>query len=217
LPQSYLGDNIFLQISKTIVLERVCMFPKEVVGEKITLKLLDPKYFEEYHSMFSSAVRTALGLPAIATLGETSAFLAKKIEDLKGCKENGGKSENNAFKHGAFKYKVFYCIFDNADKKLVGSIEIREPGFKDGQLGAWLNENYWGLGRYQEALDLILKNYFEVSGYEFVNAYVKCENIRSLRAHQKYGFEMINELEVEGKKFYELVIGRDKVLGAQNF
>jgi RimJ/RimL family protein N-acetyltransferase len=180
------------------------MFPIEIVGKKITLRLLDSKYFEEYHRMFSKIVRVALGLPETATLEETKTFLTKKFEDLK----NGEKSKNNNFE-----YKVFYCIFDNSDKKLIGAIEIRELGNKDGQLGTWLNENYWGSGRYQEALDLILKNYFKFHDFDSLNAYVRVVNIRSLKAHQKYGFEIINELEINGNNCKEIVIKRDKVLG----
>jgi len=174
------------------------MFPVEVVGKKITLRLLDQKYFEEYHTMFSPVVRVILGLPEIATLEETRDFLSKTVETLRG--------EENS------KYKAFYCIFDNVDKKLIGALEIREPGNINGQLGTWVNENYWGGGRYQEALDLVLKAYFKAHEINSLNAYVRVANIRSLKAHQKYGFEIVGELEVKGNNCYEIVVTRYRVL-----
>lgn len=171
---------------------------KEIVGQKVTLKLLEPKYFDEYHNMFSSVVRVILGLPETSTVEETRCFLLKIFEGLK-------NSENS-------KYKVFYCIFDNEDKKLIGALEIREPGCKDGQLGTWINENYWGYGRYQEVLNLCLEAYFRSNDIGVINAYVRASNIRSLKAHQKYGFEIVGESKVNGNDCYEIVVSRDKVL-----
>ncbi|KKP29524.1 MAG: GCN5-related N-acetyltransferase [candidate division TM6 bacterium GW2011_GWF2_30_66] len=172
--------------------------PEEIVGQKITLKLLESKYFDEYHGMFSSTVRIILGLPETATLEETRDFLSKTVEAL-----NNGENS---------KYKAFYCVFDNLDGKLIGALDIREPGCKDGQLGTWINENYWGSGRYQEVLNLGLKAYFRSNDIDTINAYVRVANIRSLKAHQKYGFEIVGELEVNCNDCYEIVITRDKVL-----
>ena len=162
------------------------MFPKEIVGKKITLRVLDSQYFQEYHTTFSPIVRKAIGL-SDRTLDQTKEFLATRVVALK-----IGKT-------------LFYCIFDNIDKKLIGAIEIREPGYPEGQLGTWINENYWGEGRYQEALDLIIKVYFKIKNVDKVNAYVETFNIRSLKAHQKYGFKIVREFETGQKKYYEII------------
>ncbi|MFC1842239.1 GNAT family N-acetyltransferase [Candidatus Dependentiae bacterium] len=167
---------------------------KEIVGQKVTLKPLCKEYFADYHHMFSPTVRKILGLPEMATLQDTQNFLKAKVTEIK-----RGKT-------------FFYCIFDNADKTLIGAIEIREPGYHEGQLGAWINENYWGQGCYQEALGLILKSYFEATDEASVNAHVKVENARSLKAHQKYGFEVIREFDKNRQKHYEMVIYRGKVV-----
>jgi len=167
------------------------MIPKKIVGKKITLRILGPQYFEEYHKMFSPIVRKAIGL-SDKTLEQTKAFLATRVTDMK-----VGKT-------------LFYCIFDKLDKKLIGAIEIREPDYPDGQLGTWINEQYWGEGHYQEALDLIIKTYFTSKEIDNVNAYVETNNIRSLKAHQKYGFKIIREFEKDGKKYYEIMYKKRK-------
>jgi len=163
------------------------MFPETIPGKIVTLKILDQKYFENYHNMFSPKIRKALGLPEVATLDQTEDFLSKKIEDLK---------------IGA---TIFYCIFDNKTKQLIGSIEIREPGFVDGQLGAWINEHFWGGGRYQEALDLMLQEYFRQKKVDSINAFIESTNIRSFKAHQKYGFTFIREFSKDDKTWCELI------------
>ncbi|MFC1842017.1 GNAT family N-acetyltransferase, partial [Candidatus Dependentiae bacterium] len=123
-----------------------------------------------------------------ADLEETAHFLTNKMKDMQ-----DGKT-------------IFYCMFDNAEDRLIGAIEIREPRCPNGQIGSWLNENYWGHGRYQEALDLILKEYFEHENVATVNAYVEKDNVRSLKAHQKCGFAITREFTKDGKLFYELII-----------
>jgi len=159
-----------------------------ILGDVVTLKQLSPEHFESYHTMFSPIVREAVGIPKEQTLEETKKFLAKKVAEIQ---------ENKA---------LFYCIFDNATNLLIGSIEMREPGFENGQLGCWINEYYWGHNRYQEALDLLLKEYFKKAGFDEVNVYIKQENIRSVKAHQKYGFTIVREFEKDGTLFYELII-----------
>jgi len=156
-------------------------------GKIVTLKVLIADYFQSYHDMLSPIVREAVGIPKEQTFEETEKFL----------KETLAKISNNK--------TLFYCIFDNVENKLIGSIELREPGFFNGQLGCWVNENHWGNGRYQEALDLLLKEYFSCIDEHAVNVYIKKKNVRSLKAHEKYGFKIIREFEKDGAIFYELV------------
>ena len=161
---------------------------KEILSGKIvTLKVLRADYFQSYHDMLSPTVREAIGIPKEQTLEETEKFLKKKLIEI----------ANNTI--------LFYCIFDNAENNLIGSIELRELGFLNGQLGCWTNENYWGGGRYQEALDLLLQEYFTCTDERVVNAYIKKKNIRSLKAHEKYGFKILREFEKDGTVFYEII------------
>jgi hypothetical protein len=106
-----------------------------LVGEIVTLKILDKSYFQGYMSMFSETVKK---------------FLHVKHDESE-IKYLETRLENKSF---------FYCIFLNTENKLVGAIEIRDLSESDGQLYSWVNENYWGSGAYQEALAIISKKIF---------------------------------------------------------
>jgi RimJ/RimL family protein N-acetyltransferase len=166
---------------------------REITGRLITLRLLDPMYFSEYHRMFSPVVRTILQLPEQATEQETIDFLSAQMTFMDDPK------------------RMFYCIFDNQTQKLIGAIEFRDKLAENGQLGAWLNEKFWGGGRYQEALALMLDYYCSWAGETIVNAIVKALNTRSLKAHQKAGFKIIDEFIKEegtccvGQQVYRLL------------
>jgi len=163
------------------------MYKEILVGKLVTLKGLCRNYFQSYHAMFSPTIRETIGVPKEQTFEETEKFLQKRLTEML----------DNAI--------LFYCIFDNAENKLIGSLELREPDFSNGQLGCWINENYWGGGRYQEALDLLLQEYFARSGRMSVNAFIKQKNIRSLKAHEKYGFKIIRAFKKDSIDFYELL------------
>lgn len=135
-----------------------------LVGEIVTLKILDKSYFQDYSKMFSETVKKFLHVQ----------------HDESEIKYLETRLENKSF---------FYCIFLNSENKLVGAIEIRELTESDGQLYSWVNENYWGSGAYQEALNLISRKYFEVNPEcKYYTANVDAENLRSYYALKKYGF-----------------------------
>ena len=94
--------------------------------------------------------------------------------------------------------QLHYLIYDNPTNKIIGSVEIRElDNINPGQLGCWVNENYWGGGRFQEALHLINKTYFKLKPKaDSYIAHVRLWNDRSYRALKKYGL-------VEEGYFYE--------------
>lgn len=168
------------------------MNSENLVGEIVTLKILDKSYFQDYASMFSAKVKELLHV----------------VHDESEIKYLDTRLENNSF---------FYCIFLNTEKKLIGAIEIRDLSESDGQLYSWVNENYWGSGAYQEALYLISKKYFEDCDLEnqgtgstsfsdkvniccdksasknnikckYYTANVDIENLRSYYALKKFGF-----------------------------
>lgn len=152
-----------------------------LVGEIVTLKILDRSYFQDYANMFSAKVKEFLHVQ----------------HDESEIKYLETRLENHSF---------FYCIFLNTENKLIGAIEIRDLTESDGQLYSWVNENYWGSGAYQEALKLISKKYFETCNLKNIDAVnvgcgsngnIRCkyytanvdaENLRSYYALKKFGF-----------------------------
>lgn len=143
-----------------------------IQGSIISLKKLHEAFFIDYHNMFSHVVREAFESPRHITIEYTIRSLRRIIRQT---------NENKT---------LYYCIFDNHDNRLIGGIEIREYNEHDnGQLGFWLNENYWGGGRAQEALQLITNAYFaKYPQLKSYIAHVRPWNKRSFYALKKFGF-----------------------------
>jgi len=169
----YVGYKSIKQyIAEHATLDRA---PEEIKGSIITLKLLKEDYFLDYHTMYSPIVRKALEAHETSSLGYSIELLHWEMKKIK-----EGKV-------------LFYCIFDNKDNKLIGSLEIRDKNSYDpGQFGCWTNEKYWGGGRIQEAIKLITKMYFRLKSHEnsFI-AHVRVWNDRSYHALKKAGFKEI--------------------------
>lgn len=166
-------------VSKSIV----SSYPKEIVGNIVTLKLLSLDCAFEYHNMFSDVVRKAFEFPENMTFGEVEYQIKEEIKEM-----------NNGI-------MLSYTIWDNKDNNLVGNIQIREKSSDHpGQLSMWLNENYWGGGRIQEAMLLISKAYFKSRpNTKSYNAYVREWNIRSAKSMEKFGFVRTGESRKNGK------------------
>jgi RimJ/RimL family protein N-acetyltransferase len=175
---------------------KVSKQPDIIKGKIITLKTIQEEHFIDMHNMLSNAVRKGLSFPEYFTLNYTINYLRHKMNRVK-----QGKAVN-------------YCIFDNQDNRAVGFVEIRDKNNDDpGQLATWLNENYWGGGRMQEALKLISEIYFSMrNNVDKFDAYVEIWNKRSYRALKKFGMQDAGFIQLEGKsnKHYVLECHRKK-------
>lgn len=99
---------------------------------------------------------------------------------------------------------LFYGIFCSG--VLVGAIQIRDHQSHASQLYGWLNENYWGCGYYQEALQLVSRYYFETTAYHLLRAHVDVSNKRSYHALKKCGFADCGWYDGPAGKQYVLVL-----------
>lgn len=173
--------------------------PEEIPGKIITLKSLREEYFIEFHNMFSSIVRQQMEFPKEINLAWTIRMLQ-------------GDMKRDQF-HG--KTMLFYCIFDNKDQKIIGEVNIRDKNPNDvGQIGIWINENYWGGGRFSEAVDLISKTYFRLHPNEqdYI-AHIRLWNKRSYHAFKKFGFKQIGYFYEQGEKTrYIMQLTREQAL-----
>ncbi len=169
--------------------------PLEVKGKVVTLRQLREEYYVPYHTVFSNMVRKNLEFPEYITLGYTIKYLQSELR-----KSQEGKM-------------LMYCIFDNKDNKLIGSIEVRDKNDYDpGQLGCWLNEAYWGGGRIQEALKLITNTYFRLKPKEkSYIAHVRVWNKRSYKALKKFGLEDVGYFYEDGKATRYILEMRNKI------
>jgi RimJ/RimL family protein N-acetyltransferase len=168
------------------VVSKTISYPEEIKGKIITLKKLKLRHAYEYYSMFSPKVRKFLEFPSKVTFSYVEYHVRKYV---KGIKKNK---------------LIAYIIWDNKDEKLVGAIQIKEKDYPDvvdyGQLSMWLNENYWGGGRIQEAMLLLSRAYFKARPEtEYYVAHVRAWNPRSQKAMEKFGFKRIGDHYKDGK------------------
>lgn len=178
---TYVGHfhfNLFTTTQTKKLLKR----PDTVPGKIVTLKRIKEEHALDYHNMFSKIVRKNLEFPDSINLGWSIAYVKSQIK-----KDRDGLT-------------MLYSIFDNKDNKLIGAIQIREPNPDDpGQFGTWINENYWGGGRFQEAFKLINKTYFAVREADSYIAHVRLWNVRSFKALSKAGMVEIGKYFEGGK------------------
>lgn len=157
--------------------------PEEIKGNIVTLRKLKEEYFIDYHNMWSQTVRRGIEFPEDISLDYTIRHLRYDMA------------------RDAKKEILKYLIFDNKDDKLIGALAIGEKNDRDpGQFSCWLNENYWGGGRIQEALALITKTYFALTDAKSFNAHVRLWNKRSYAALKKFGFKDIGFYYENGEK-----------------
>ena len=102
----------------------------------------------------------------------------------------------------------FYLIAHKDNQTIVGSIEIRDPGYRC-QIYCWINEQYWGQGFFQEAMKLATHNYFEITDTQSITARVDVDNKRSYHALQKAGFVEIAKARGPHGLQYEMILCRN--------
>lgn len=169
--------------------------PAEIAGEIITLKEFKEEDFKALHNMLSPIVRKNLELPDEMTLEDTINFLKSRQEK-------------------AVKGELFvYSIFDNKDKKVIGSIEVRnkEDESSPGLVGCWINENYWGGGRYMEALKLLAEVYFALyPDIKSITARIELWNQRSYKAAIKFGCKLVGYLKDKNENPTQYIVEYSK-------
>jgi RimJ/RimL family protein N-acetyltransferase len=136
---------------------------KPVHGNLIDLYPLASEHINSYLHHYSSLVQTILH---VSDRTQEMYYLQLKIKE-------------EAF---------FYGIAQKASSTIIGAIEIRNPVYRS-QLYCWLNEQYWGNGYFQEAIQLAANEYFQQSTYSSITARVDCKNRRSVAALKKAGFQ----------------------------
>lgn len=156
-------------------------FPIE--GCLIVLYPLAQEYIASYLAHYSLRVQTLLHVNDIE---EELRYLHECLAD------------NHAF---------FYVITQKSKQTVIGAIEIRRPTYRS-QLYCWLNEQYWGKGYFQEAMQLLADIYFKSTGHAAIGACVDYDNDRSFYALKKAGFQEKRIGQGPYGMQYELILKR---------
>jgi len=157
---------------------------KSMCGQSVYLKELNESFFSDYISAFSPRVRKALHVKR--ALSELE-YLRQRLE-----KQKEGRT-------------VFFCVFDKKTDRLIGALEIRDQEETSNQLYCWLHEDFWGTGRYQEALRIASQEYFKRTNESCFYAHVDAKNKRSYYALKKNGFTDIGTHSGPHGRQYQLV------------
>jgi RimJ/RimL family protein N-acetyltransferase len=80
---------------------------------------------------------------------------------------------------------------ESGDGKLAGALSTQQCDRRNGtfNLGIALGREYWGKGFATEAIQLLLRYYFDELGYQKANARVYAFNDRSRQLFERLGFE----------------------------
>ena len=151
----------------------------------IVLRELREDFFQAYLMAFSELVREML-------------HVEKKQSELRYLQKRFEKQKKEQ--------TLFFCIFDKETDRLIGAIEIRDQRETSSQLYSWLHEDFWGTGRYQEALRLASQEYFIRTNAPFFSAHVDADNRRSYYALKKQGFADVSVHKGPYGKQYELIL-----------
>ncbi len=160
-------------------------------GRLVCLRELQEAFFADYIVAFSPVVRKCLRVSCVESERD---YLKTRLK-----KQKNGKT-------------FFFCVFDAKNDELIGAVEIRDYQETKSQLYSWLNEGFWGGGRYQEVLRLAAQEYFARTNRCFFQAHVDVSNKRSYHALKKCGFADIGLIKGPFGRQYQLIFRREKTL-----
>ncbi len=91
---------------------------------------------------------------------------------------------------------IFFIITD-MQEKVVGYIQLSDIDKFNyyGYLGICINQNYWGKGYANEALNLLAEYAVNILSLRKVLLYVRSDNLRALKFYNKVGFNTVGVLK----------------------
>lgn len=148
----------------------------------VTIRSLTDSDLDDYERLFTPQVRAAL---------HVSCSTAERLY-----------IKERIAQHASGTTFLFGVVFDD---ELIGALEIRDAQVSRGQLYCWINEDFWGNGYFQSALELAAAFYFKHTHERYITAHVDCGNARSYRALKKAGFTDAGFIQGPYGKQYELI------------
>ncbi len=100
--------------------------------------------------------------------------------------------------------KSLLLVFENEEKNPVGQIRIEQKPTEN-IIGISIGKNFRGLGLAVSMLEISCNVFFQEFHQNTIHAYIKKNNLASLKSFQKAGFEIINELLISDEQSYLLI------------
>jgi RimJ/RimL family protein N-acetyltransferase len=165
-------------------------------GEKVRLRGIEPKDSETIFQW---------GL-------DSDAFKRVDVVSLPRSYENFKKEIEESYKKGPDGDSYSFAI-ENEEGELVGEIRTFACNRRVGtfKYGMFIARNYWGKGYGTEVVRLLLKYYFKELGYQKVTVHVYSFNDRSIKFHEKLGFQKEGQLRrmnyTDGQYYDDIYLG----------
>lgn len=108
---------------------------------------------------------------------------------------------------------TFFFILEHTQHEIVGTLATFDCDARTGCLkySIVLARQYWGKGYGQEAIHILLRSYFRELRYQKVTILIYSFNIRSIRFHERLGFQYEGRLRrmvyTNGQFFDEIYYG----------
>jgi ribosomal-protein-alanine N-acetyltransferase len=101
------------------------------------------------------------------------------------------RGEAEAFIQRVLRERPYELFIVDADDRPIGLTGLTEVSERDGRavVGTWLGRPHWGTGANRESKALILHFAFATLGLGRVSAYAHPDNVRSLTALERIGFQ----------------------------
>jgi RimJ/RimL family protein N-acetyltransferase len=143
---------------------------------------------------------------------DSDAFKRVDVVSLPRSYENFKKELEESSKKGPDGDSFSFAI-ENEDGELVGEIRTFACNSRFGtfKYGMFIARNYWGKGYGTEVVRLLLKYYFKELGYQKVTVHVYSFNDRSIKFHEKLGFQKEGQLRrmyyTDGQYYDDIYFG----------
>jgi len=147
---------------------------RELSGQRIRLINLSIEYLHDIHEYsIMSQFYVHLEYSPFKDLEETRAFL------------------NKLFKRSDEITGHYWLIYHILEKKVIGTIGLLDIDSRKGaaELAYGLSPNFWGMGFFSEALNLVINWYFSLDGTYRLFIKTAVNNTNSIKAAKNLGFE----------------------------
>jgi RimJ/RimL family protein N-acetyltransferase len=162
-------------------------------GNKVRLRGIEPK---DADCIFE------WNLDSEASRNADAVLLPRSFERVKSSLEEASKNEHDG--------DSYFWGIENEEGELVGTISTFECNRRVGtfKYGIFIARPYWDKGYGKEAVQLVIKYYFMELGYQKITSYAYSFNERSIKFHEKLGFQKEGQLRrmyYTNGKYYDAI------------
>ena len=106
---------------------------------------------------------------------------------------------------------IWWALKETETGKFCGAIGFNNLSreHRKAEIGFWLLPSYWRKGYVQEAMEIVLKHAFKKMNLHRIEAFVETENVSSLKALERKGFQQegtLRDSEIKNGRFISVTV-----------